>query len=145
MSGGFNVNYNAGGVIDEVKRIGSITGFPQFTQPYNEMVTIDIPAMKGDWDIFYETPDEEMELMLITISCTGYNHTDKYDLYCNDEQWFKNWHLAEVKEGLFMGPSTFVYKLPPKSKFKIIFHNISGTSKTVFIGFRMLKNQEGGN
>lgn len=143
MAGAFTTNYNVGGSIDEVKKIGKITNFPDFSQPFNEMTTREIPSGKDSYQIDYESPSEETELMAITITATGYDCKDKYDLYCNDEQWFKNWYLSEVKEGLFMGTSTYVYKLPPKSKFKIIFHN-NGTSKTLFIGFRMLK-QQGGN
>lgn len=143
MAGAFTTNYNVGGSIDEVKRIGKITNFPEFSQPFNEMVKIDIPGGKDSYQLDYESPDEEMELLAITVTSTGYDHNDKYDLYCEDELWFKNWYLSEVKEGLFIGTSTYVYKLPPKSKFKLIFHN-NGTTKKLFIGFRMLK-QKGGN
>ncbi|MGH0051823.1 MAG: hypothetical protein ACQ5SW_00340, partial [Sphaerochaetaceae bacterium] len=96
MAGAFTTNYAVGGTIDEVKKIGTITNFPDFTQPYNEMVTRDIPAGTDSYQIDYESPDEEMELMAITVTATGYDSKDKYDLYCNDEQWFKNWYLSEV-------------------------------------------------
>lgn len=145
MSGGnaFMVNYNVGGSVDEVKRIGGIKNFPDFTQPYNEMIYVDIPALKDTFQIDYETPDEDTELICVTVTATGYHQDDKFDMFCNGNQWFKNWYLSEVKEGLYMGSSTYVCDLPPKTKFKLLFHN-SGTAKRLFVGFRMLKD-EGGN
>ena len=50
------------------------------------------------------------------------------------------WFPTEVKEGLYIGTSTYVYVLPPKSKMKLKFVNMSGTSKKVWLGVRLLRN-----
>lgn len=157
--GNFNVNYNAGGTVDKVKRIANleevdnvsnienvntieeinkIRGFASKTQPYNLMTYIDIPAMKGEYEEIMFLPSQEVEILAISLTCSGYGEDDHYDLYFNDRIWFDNWYCAEVKEGLFLGSSTYVYAAPPNSKIKIVFKNDSGTSKKVWIGVRML-------
>ena len=135
---GVNVSYNAGGVVGEVKKIGSIKGFPENTQPFNEMVITRIPAASGDVEIEYVTPPDDVEILAITVTCSGYGETDTYDMFVGDRQWFKNWALSEVKEGLFLGSSTFVYKTESETPIRLVFHNNSGTSKTVWFGIRML-------
>ena len=142
---GFNTNYNVGGVVDRVKRVdlvaevGGIKGFPTLSQPYNRMVTLDIPSVKGDFEIVFTTPDETVEVMAVTVSCTGYSERDRYDLFCNDEPWYQNWFVSEMNEALFLGTSTFVYSAPPDTVFKLVYRNDSGCSKNVKVGFRMLK------
>lgn len=128
-------------VVEEIKtvdHVASIHGFPQFTRPYNTMIKMDIPSIKGVYEETFITPDVPVEMLALTVSCSGYGELDKYDLYCNGEQWFKDWYCSEVKEGLFLGTSTIVYYLPPNSELKIKFHNDSGTSKICWFGLRML-------
>ncbi|MCR3758664.1 hypothetical protein KYB31_06600 [Clostridium felsineum] len=143
----FEVNYNAGGTIDEVSsikkidEIGRIVGFPQFTQPYNTMVKLDIPAISGDYVAEYDTPNYQVEIMSITVTCSGYGELDNYDIDVNGQKWFDKWYCSEVKEGLFIGTSTFVYSTPPNSKMILTFHNDSGSSKTLWFGIRMLVNK----
>lgn len=144
MSGGFTTNYNAGGVIDRVKNIGSvgeigrIKNFPQKTQPYNTMKCFDIPAIKSTWEFEMVLPSKEVEIMALTVTCSGYGEDDNYDLYFNDNLWFEHWYCSEVKEGLFLGTSTFVYAAPAESVIRFVFRNSSGTSKKVWLGVRML-------
>ena len=83
-----------------------------------------------------------MELLSIVVTCTGYGENDYYNLWVNDELWFDTWFPTEVKEGLYIGTATYVYKLPPKSKFKMRFVNISGTSKKVWLGVRLLRESK---
>ena len=125
-------------VVDEVSHVASIHGFPQFTKPYNTMIKMDIPSIKGVYEETFITPDIPVEMVALTVTCSGYGELDKYDLYCNGELWFKDWYLSEVKEGLFLGTSTIVYYLPPNSELKVVFHNDSGTSKICWFGIRML-------
>lgn len=145
---GFTTNYNAGGVIDKVKNIasvgeiGKIKNFPQKSQPYNTMQCFDIPAVKSTWDFEMVLPDKEIEIMALTVTCSGYGEDDNYDLYFNDNIWFDHWYCSEVKEGLFLGTSTFVYAAPAGSTIKFVFRNSSGTSKKVWLGVRMLLDPE---
>lgn len=140
----FNTNYNVGGVVDVVKRIprideiGRISAFPEFKQPYNEMIMQEIPAIAGTYNMTFNMPDVEVEILAITLTCSGYGKGDFFNMWCNGTQWFKNWYTNEVKEGLFLGTSTFAYKAPANSTMTIEFNNMSGTSKTVWVGFRML-------
>lgn len=139
---GFHVAYVAGGELDKVRKVEyvqEIKNFAQLAQPYNKMTMINVPAIAGTYDLDYESPDEEMELLSIVVTCTGYGENDYYNLWVNDELWFDTWFPTEVKEGLYIGTSTYVYKLPPKSKFKMRFVNISGTSKKVWLGVRLLR------
>ncbi len=137
---GFHVVYVAGGEIDKVKYVNEIKNFAQLSQPYNKMTMINIPAIAGVYDLDYTSPDENMELLAITVTCSGYGENDYYNLWVNDELWFDTWFPTEVKEGLYIGTSTYVYKLAPESKFKMKFVNMSGTAKKLWLGVRMLRN-----
>ena len=142
---GFHVVYVAGGELDRVRKVDyvqEIKNFAQLAQPYNKMTMINVPAIAGTYDLDYESPDEEMELLSIVVTCTGYGENDYYNLWVNDELWFDTWFPTEVKEGLYIGTATYVYKLPPKSKFKMRFVNISGTSKKVWLGVRLLRESK---
>ena len=142
---GFHVAYVAGGELDKVRKVDyvqEIKNFAQLAQPYNKMTMINVPAIAGTYDLNYESPDEEMELLSIVVTCTGYGENDYYNLWVNDELWFDTLFPTEVKEGLYIGTSTYVYKLPPKSKFKMRFVNISGTSKKVWLGVRLLRESK---
>lgn len=134
-SGDFVVNYSVGGNLDS---IGQIKGFPKFTQPYNTMLTMDIPAIDRPYELIYETPDQSMEILLLSVTCTGYHEKDRFNIYCNDNIWFKNWATSEMKEGLFLGPNAYVYQAPPKTQIRLVFNNYSHTSKIIFFGIRML-------
>ena len=140
---GFQVVYVAGGELDKVKKVNyieKIKNFAQLNQPYNKMVMINVPAIAGVYDLDYISPDETTELISLVVTCSGYGENDYYNLYVNDELWFDTWFPTEVKEGLYIGTSTYVYELPALSKIKLKFVNISGTSKKVWLGVRLLKN-----
>lgn len=138
----FHVVYVAGGELDKVKKVNyveEIKNFAQLSQPYNKMTMVNIPAILGTYDINYTSPDEDMELLAIVVTCSGYGENDYYNLWVNDELWFDTWFPTEVKEGLYLGTSTYVYKLPANSTFKMSFANISGTAKKVWLGIRLLR------
>ena len=125
--------------VSKVEYLENIKNFAQLSQPYNKMKMINIPAMQGIFELEYISPNEETELISIVVTCSGYGENDYYNLYVNDELWFDTWFPTEVKEGLFAGTSTYVYVLKPESKFTLKFMNISGTSKKVWMGIRMLR------
>lgn len=140
---GFDVTYTSGGELDKIKKVNyidKIKNFAQFSQPYNKMVMINIPAIVGVFDLDYTSPDETMELLSLVVTCSGYGENDYYNLYVNDELWFDTWFPTEVKEGLYIGTSTYVYELPASSKIKLKFVNISGTAKKLWLGVRLLRN-----
>ena len=139
---GFHVAYVAGGELDKVKKVDyvdRIKNFAYLSKPYNKMVMINVPAIEGVYNLEYETPDESVELLSIVATCSGYGENDYYNIFVNDELWFDTWFPTEVKEGLYMGTSTYVAELPPKTKITMKFVNISGTSKKVWMGVRMLR------
>lgn len=138
----FQVVYVAGGELDKVKRVEyvkEIKNFAQLSQPYNKMVMMNIPAIEGVYDLDWISPNEEVELLSLVITCSGYGESDYYNLYVNNQRWFDTWFPTEVKEGLYIGTATYVYKLPAQSKIKLKFMNISGTAKKVWLGIRMLR------
>ena len=135
---GFVTNYSVGGEIDKIKQIEDLKHFAKLSQPYNKMIAITVPAMEGKYVLEYESPDQQAELLSIVVTCSGYGEEDYYNLYVNDEIWFETWYPTEVKEGLYIGTSTYVYELENKTKFKLEFNNVSGTSKKVWLGVRML-------
>lgn len=140
---GFQVVYVADGELSKVKQVNyvdRIRNFAYLSQPYNKMTMMNIPAIAGVYDLDYVTPAEETELLSIVVTCSGYGENDYYNLYVNDELWFDTWFPTEVKEGLYLGTSTYVYVLPASSKIKLKFVNISGTAKKLWLGVRLLKN-----
>jgi hypothetical protein len=134
-------------LVDEVKivdEIGKIRGFATKTQPYNTMEKFDIPALykdpmtMHDFEFTITLPSSDVEIMAMSLTCSGYGENDHYDLYVNGVKWFDNWYCSEVREGLFIGTSTYVYAAPPSSNIKLVFKNESGTAKTLWFGVRML-------
>lgn len=136
---GFHVVYVAGGELDEVKYVKKIKNFAQLTQPYNKMVMMNVPAITGVYDLDYTSPDETLEIMSIVVTCSGYGENDYYNVFVNDELWYDTWFPTEVKEGLYIGTSTYVRELEPQSNIKLKFVNMSGTAKKVWLGVRMLR------
>jgi len=140
----FHVVYVAGGELDKVKRVEyvkEIKNFAQLSQPYNKMLMMNLPAVEGIYDLEWTSPNEEMELLSLVVTCSGYGENDYYNLWVNNERWFDTWFPAEVKEGLYIGTATYVYKLEPQSNFKLKFVNMSGTSKKVWLGIRLLREK----
>lgn len=121
--------------VDEVKHI---RGFATKDKPYNVMEMYEIPAVKADYTFNFILPGIDVEILAITLTCSGYGEDDHYDLFFNGDQWFKDWYCSEVREGLFLGTSTYIYAAPPASSIKLVFKNDSGTSKKVWLGVRML-------
>jgi len=140
----FHVVYVAGGELDKVKRVEyvkEIKNFAQLAQPYNKMVMMNLPAIEGVYNLEWTSPNEEMELLSIVVTCSGYGEDDYYNLYVNNERWFDTWFPTEVKEGLYIGTATYVYKLEPETNFQLKFVNMSGTAKKVWLGIRMLRDK----
>ena len=135
---GFQTSYVVGGEVDKVKYVQKIKNFAQLAQPYNKMEVIEIPALKGVYVLEYTSPDVLTELLSLVVTCSGYGEDDYYNLYVNDILWFDTWYPTEVKEGLYIGTSTYVYELENSTTFRLEFHNESGTSKKVWLGVRML-------
>jgi hypothetical protein len=140
----FNTSYTVGGELDKVKKIGmveNIKNFAQLPQPYNKMCAWNIPAVAGVFDLNYTGPDQEVELLSIVVTCSGYGENDYYNIYVDDELWFDTWYPTEVKEGLYIGTSTYVAMLPASTKIRLEFFNVSGTAKKIWLGIRMLREK----
>ncbi len=141
---GFQVVYVAGGELDKVKRVEyvkEIKNFAQLSQPYNKMIMMNIPAVKGVYDLTWTSPNENMALLSLVVTCSGYGENDYYNLYVNNERWFDTWFPTEVKEGLYIGTAAYVYKLESQSDFLLKFVNMSGTAKKVWLGVRLLREK----
>ena len=137
----FHVVYVAGGELDKVKKVKyveRIHNFAWLTQPYNKMVMMTIPAIEGVYDLDYTTPRVEAELLSLVVTCSGYGENDYYNLWVDTQLWFDTWFPTEVKEGLYIGTSTYVYQLAPETPIKLKFVNISGTQKKVWLGVRLM-------
>ena len=140
----FHVVYVAGGELDKVKRVEyvkEIKNFAQLPQPYIKMLMMNVPAVEGVYTIEWTSPNENMELLSLVVTCSGYGENDYYNLYVNHERWFDTWFPTEVKEGLYIGTAAYVYKLEPESEFTLKFVNMSGTAKKVWLGIRLLREK----
>lgn len=140
-SNSFSIGYSAGGEIDKVKKVeyvNGVFGFASFLLPYNTMQAYEIPAIKQVYEHKLVLPDKPLEILGFTVTCTGYGENDWYDLYINEYKIFDHWYTQEVKEGLFIGSSTFVYKTQENTQIKISFNNESATRKILYLGVRAL-------
>ena len=138
---GFHVVYVAGGELDKVKKVNYVDKIHNFAykeQPYSKMSHINLPALCAVFKLEYITPDREMELQSLVVTCTGYGEDDYYYLFVNNELWLDTWFPTEVKEGLFIGTSTYVKTIPPNTKLTLFYVNVSGTAKKVWLGVRMI-------
>lgn len=138
------VEYLADGQLSLVKQVGyvdRIRNFAYLNQPYNKMLVMNIPAIVGTYELQYESPDEDTELLSIVVTCSGYGEDDYYNMWVNGELWFDTWFPTEVKEGLFIGTSSYVYPCDPRTPFLLKFRNTSGTAKKLWLGLRFLKEK----
>ena len=138
------VEYLADGELSLVKQvdyIDRIRNFAYLSQPYNKMRMMNVPAIEGVYTLNYTSPNYDTEILSIVVTCSGYGEDDYFNLWVNGELWFDTWFPTEVKEGLYIGTSTYVYKCGPNTPFVLKFVNKSGTSKKVWVGFRFLKEK----
>lgn len=138
------VEYLADGELTRVKNIDyidKIRNFAYLSQPYSKMLLMNVPAIEGTYTLNYTSPNEDTELLSIVVTCSGYGEDDYFNMWVNGELWFDTWFPTEVKEGLYIGTSTYVYKCNPNTPFVLKFANKSGTSKKVWVGFRFLKEK----
>lgn len=157
----FVVTYPAGGVIDVVKKVlhidsvdtintvetvkqveyvDHIKGFAQNTQPYNKMIQINVPAGVPIIDEEITLPSQTVEIIAFSVTCSGYGEDDRYDMWVNDQLVFDGWYCSEVKEGLYVGATSWVFTVPPDSIIRLRFYNSSQTSKKLWFGVRMIIN-----
>ena len=79
--------------------------------------------------------EEYTDIFFPIVSIT---HTEKAEVKTEEP---KPEEPTEVKEGLYIGTATYVYKLEPQSNFKLKFVNMSATSKKVWLGVRLLREK----
>ncbi|WP_422661761.1 hypothetical protein ACK8P5_25745 (plasmid) [Paenibacillus sp. EC2-1] len=140
-------SYNVGGVIDEIKKINFPAHlFPRFTKSFTKGFGsgIAVPALPGTYSVEYVCPTD-MELINISIACSGYRDGDYWEAYSTDPGepeycLVETMPTREIAESINMGNVLYiVHRLPAGSKVRFDFHNESGTSKTVWPSLRFLR------
>lgn len=138
-------NYNVGGWIDEIKKINFPPHlFPRKTHPFVKGFELDIPAIPGVYSIEY-TLEEDMELINISLACSGYKNTDMWEATTIEPGEtpyvaVETMPTRELAESINMGNVLYiVHRLVKGSVVRFDFHNNSGTSKTVWPSLRFLR------
>lgn len=133
-------NYNVGGVIDEVKNIKIPGLIASMRNPFAKGFKLDVPAIPGVYTIEY-LATEDIEIVNVGIACSGYSDEDFWELIIGDKKLYETIYTKELPETINMGGSFIsVYLVEANTLIKLGFHNVSGTSKTVWVNMRFLKN-----
>lgn len=138
-------SYNVGGTIDEVKKVNWPAHlFPRKTLPYLKGMRLEVPALAGNYVVSYTCP-EDMELVNVSLACSGYHDTDDWELVTTapgEDPYtvVETMPTRELAESINMGHHLYiVHRLPAGSIVKFVFKNNSATSKTVWPSMRFLR------
>lgn len=125
--GGFMTAYMAGGRMD-----------PPFmpTKTYPHIKGIRVPVSGADplvTDVYQVTKDAE--LVSLAIACSRYDDNDHWSFYINGKQVCDSIYTKELPEGLFF---TVIIPLKQGDELRFEFHNVSQTTKSVWLNYQML-------
>lgn len=125
--GGFMTAYMAGGRMD-----------PPFmpTKTYPHIKGIRVPVSGADplvTDVYQVTKDAE--LVSLAIACSRYDDNDHWSFYINGQQVCDSIYTKELPEGLFF---TVIIPLKQGDELRFEFHNVSQTTKSVWLNYQML-------
>lgn len=141
----FNVNYNAGGVIDEIKKVNLPERFfPNGDTPKMKGFRIDVPAIAGEYSLEYVAPEGDIDLIDVSIACSGYHDGDYWDFEVGNTKICETLYTRELPENIAQSNAVrLFYKIKRDTVMKMIFNNISGTSKKVWFTIKYLYKEEG--
>lgn len=125
--GAFNVNYQAGGRMD-------FPFMPTKQFPYFKGVRLEM----GSTDVIAESSyivKEDAELISIAIAASVYKDRDYWNFYVNDTLIMDEIYTKELPEGLYL---MVVVPLKKGDRLKLVFHNKSLSSKSVWFNYQML-------
>lgn len=135
---GFMVNYNAGGVIDEVKKIhfpANVFPNEKFLKDYTKGLRIDMPAMVAGYHAEFTVP-WDCHLVGIATASTGYYDGDFWELFLDEEKRIETCYTKEVPEAKSL--TKIFPTIPAGTVVKVVFENASGTSKQVYFDIEFL-------
>jgi len=140
---GFNINYNAGGVIDLVKKVNLPESlFPSGNTPKTKGFRMDIPALPGKSEITYSVPFE-INLVDASIACSGYHDLDYWEVEVDGIKICETMYTKELPENISQGNSSKIaYTIPANTVIKLQFYNMSATSKKAWYTLRYLYKKE---
>lgn len=138
-------NYNVGGWIDEIKKVNFPAHlFPRLTRPFVKGFRLEVPAIEDIYELEY-TLTENMELINISLACSGYKDTDEWTVTTTQPGEapyvaVESMPTRELAESINMGNVLYiVHRLTAGTVIRFEFHNNSGTSKTVWPSLRFLR------
>jgi hypothetical protein len=138
-------SYNVGGVIDEIKKINWPAHlFPTKTRSFIKGLTLNVPAFADTYVVSY-TCREEMELVNVSLACSGYKDEDEWELFVivpgeEPYQLVETMPTRELAESINMGNFLYIVeRIPAGTELQFQFHNNSGTSKKVWPSLRFLR------
>lgn len=142
----FNTTYSAGGqldkvtVIEEVKKVNLPAHlFPTKTRPFTKGFRIEVPTLLGPYTKEF-TPDVDMELLDVSLACSGYGDDDYWELEIGEEKIIETMYTKELPQHINTGTNMYtVEHIPAGTTIKLSFYNTSQTSKTVWFDLRFLK------
>ena len=140
----FQLNYVAGGRIDEVRKIGHIRSgrwdspyMPSMTLPYTKGRLIEVPGTyTSEVDIMTFPCDVEFLATYVDTSEDLLN--DFWEVYIGDSNYniMENISVKKYPEGLTL---TVAHKIPANTEIKFVFHNRSSKQKKVWYAHQFLR------
>lgn len=155
-----------GGVVDEVKRIGRIDHIDGITFPENAFPTLfgkymkglrmELPAAIAPFSVEYQLP-VEMEFAEISFAATGYSDGDYWEMFIGlppgptppggtqppervFELIYETIYTKELPQSIVAGNGIGnITKLPAGTIIRMVFHNESAASKTVYYDLKFFK------
>ncbi len=106
------------------------------TKTYPHIKGIRVPVSGSNLivnDMYYVQQDAE--LVSLAIACSRYDDNDHWSFYINGKQVCDSIYTKELPEGLFF---TVIIPLKQGDELRFEFHNVSQTTKSVWLNYQML-------
>ena len=108
-----------------MKNIASMLGVPRIWGTAQS-----IPPIGGNYKIIEWTTDREIMLIGITYNQSAFNNEDYWEFWVDGDRQFETVYTREMGDQKHW---EMVQKIPTGSVIKFILHNVSGTSKDVWV------------
>lgn len=125
MSGGFNVNYTAGGRLDA-------PFYPSKPFPFIKGFILEVGATATQKEYIIEKPSE---FLGAAFAMSEYDTKDNVTIRVNDRNVIESVYTKDLPEGIFF---TTLIPLDVGDKITFIFNNVSLNPKDVWYNFQFL-------
>lgn len=123
----FKTNYQVGGRMDA-------PFMPTKIHPLIKGLRVPVSGLDPLVTELYTVP-KDAELVSLAIACSRYEDNDHWSFYINGKVVCESIYMKELPEGMFF---TVIIPLNQGDVLRFDFHNVSQTTKTVWLNYQML-------